>query len=531
VPYGWWRVARAESEPFFIFGEEDFAWEEPGAPAAAAAVAIPLVPPVPRVRRRRQTRTFAGDIRRLSEAVGLSPFGLGLVLLAVVVAAVGIRVLVTGDRGAEIAKREPPRALAPAKKPGTSPTSPIEAPSRAQTFEPDDHGAGVRDLQTALSALGFYEQGADGAFGPGTGAAVVEFQSARGLEADGVAGPLTAEALVDLAAERATVDAQAAEVGLAAALQAARVPEADAARYRRVLADSLSVLPRLPPGRAATIGLVLHDVAANAAIYDQPRALALFAMLEANVRFLAEHALPASKKDITGDDGVFYRYFLAHGFQFHPLGNFAHLNRLVRTDARAEVRRLATALAARGVRVGKRTTWEYYFPFGGPPSWTSGFAQAAGAQALARAGAMLGDSRVSAQARSAFRAIPAEFTMQLGGGLWIREYSHSDMAILNAQLQSLLSISDYAEITGDAAAAHVAASMATAARALLPRFDTGCWSRYSLDGSDAALGYHTYHVSLLKKLAHKTGDPVWTSAATRWDGYLRAGQPAAGSCA
>jgi peptidoglycan hydrolase-like protein with peptidoglycan-binding domain len=530
MAYRWCRVARAESEPFFIFDEEDFAWEDPGAPAAAA-VAIPLAPPVPLVRRRRQTRTFAGDIRRLSEAVGLSPLGLGLVLLVVVVAAVGIRVLVTGDQAAELAKREPPRAAPPAKKPGTSATSRIEAPSRPLTFEPGDRGAGVRDLQTALTALGFYELGADGTFGPGTGAAVAAFQSARGLEADGVAGPLTADALVDLAAERATVDAQAAEAGLATALQADRLPAGDAARYRTVLADSLSVLRRLPPGRAATVGLVLHDVAANAAIYDQPRGLALFAMLEANVRHLAEHALPASKRDIMGEDGVFYRYYLAHGFQFHPLANFAHLNQLVRTGARAEVRRLATALAARGVRVGKRTTWEYYFPFGGPPSWTSGFAQATGAQALARAGALLGDSRISAQARAAFRAIPAEFTMELGGGLWIREYSQGDMAILNAQLQSLLSISDYAEITGDAAAVDVAASMATAARALLPRFDTGCWSRYSLDGSDASLGYHTYHVSLLKQLANKTGDPVWAGAATRWDGYLGAGQPAAGSCA
>jgi hypothetical protein len=179
--------------------------------------------------------------------------------------------------------------------------------------------------------------------------------------------------------------------------------------------------------------------------------------------------------------------------------------------------------------VGKAVTWEYYFPFGGPPSWTSGLAQSAAVQALARSGALLDDKAVSAQARAAFRAIPTAYTMELGGGLWIREYSYSDMAILNAQLQSLVSISDYAEITGDTNAQAVAARMATAARALLSRFDTGCWSRYSLDGAFASL--HTYHVSLLRQLARSTGDRVWTDAASRWGSYLQAGQPAAGSCA
>jgi hypothetical protein len=176
-------------------------------------------------------------------------------------------------------------------------------------------------------------------------------------------------------------------------------------------------------------------------------------------------------------------------------------------------------------------TWEYYFPFGGPPLWTSGLAQAVGAQALARSGDLLGDRRLSAQARAAYRAIPAAYSTELAGGLWIREYSYGDLAILNAQLQSLVSISDYARITGDAGARGVAGRMDSATRALLSRFDTGCWSRYSLDGADASLSYHRYHVALLQRLARDTGDPLWTDTATRWDGYLQTGQPASGSCA
>ena len=188
-----------------------------------------------------------------------------------------------------------------------------------------------------------------------------------------------------------------------------------------------------------------------------------------------------------------------------------------------DVRKLTTALSLRAVPVGKALTWEYYFPFGGPTRWTSGLAQAAGAQALARAGALLGDPDVSRLARGAYRFIPSKLMLELGGGLWIREYGYSDMAILNAQLQSLISISDYATITGDSAAEALASRMSTAAETLLPQFDTGCWSLYALDGSPASDAYHRYHVWLLEKLSADTGNPVWTVAAARWAGYLEAG--------
>jgi peptidoglycan hydrolase-like protein with peptidoglycan-binding domain len=525
-------VARAQSEPFFNFGEEDFAWEEPGLPAAAAAVVLPVAPPAPRSRRRQQTRTFAGDLARLGDAVGLSPLGLGVVLVAVVLAAAGIRVLVEGGSETPAAvKRSATRTAPTTWTPGTSAPPRIVAAGLDRTFGPDDRGPGVRDLQTALAALGFYDLGPDGAFGPGTATAVATFQGDRGLEVDGLAGPLTAHALVELAAARATGDARQAERGLAAAVRARRLRDVAAARYRTVLRQSVSVLRRLPPGRSATVGLVLHDLAANAGSYDEPRALTLFAMLEANVRYLAENPVPSESKDVEGEDGVVYRYFPAHGFQFHPLANFARLNHLVGRSERADARRLAAALAARGVPTDRAITWEYYFPFGGPPSWTSGLAQAAGAQALARAGALLGDRDLTAQARRAFRAIPAEFAMQLGGGLWIREYSQNDMAVLNAQLQSLISISRYAEIADDAEAQALATRMTAAARALLARFDTGCWSRYSLDGAFASLHYHTYHVALLRELARVTQDPLWSDTATRWGDYLSAGEPASGRCA
>lgn len=55
-------------------------------------------------------------------------------------------------------------------------------------------GPAVRDLQHALTAAGFPAT-VDGAFGPGTDAAVRAFQRARGLTPDGVVGPRTWAAL------------------------------------------------------------------------------------------------------------------------------------------------------------------------------------------------------------------------------------------------------------------------------------------------------------------------------------------------
>ena len=52
-------------------------------------------------------------------------------------------------------------------------------------------GPQVTSLQKALLAAGFDPQGIDGDFGPKTRAAVIAFQTARGLTIDGIAGPET----------------------------------------------------------------------------------------------------------------------------------------------------------------------------------------------------------------------------------------------------------------------------------------------------------------------------------------------------
>ena len=315
-------------------------------------------------------------------------------------------------------------------------------------------------------------------------------------------------------------DAAAINKGITQAVEAGRLSPSDAAAHRVTLRRARSMLSLLPGTRARVLRAVIHDVALQWRRYNRPRALALFSMLEANADFVGVNNVPALGTDIVAGDGVVYRLFSGHGFQFHPLGNFAALNEHVSRGRDAEAATLAASLAARGVPRGSGRVWEYYFLFGGGhPPWTSGMAQAVGAQALARAGARLGDAAVTRAAAAAYRTVPERFLMRLLAGPWIRIYSFNNLVVLNAQLQSVISVWDYARLSGDAGAQGVGNGMEAAAQSLFPRFDTGYWSRYSL-GRDSPLGYHTYVVSLLRSLARRTADPFWVDRAARFQRYL-----------
>ena len=98
------------------------------------------------------------------------------------------------------------------------------------------------------------------------------------------------------------------------------------------------------------------------------------------------------------------------------------------------------------------------------------------------------------------------------------------MAVLNAHLQSIVSLAEYARITKDTEAQRYVERLSTAARTLLPEFDTGCWSRFSLGGSPASDSYHRYHVNLLDRLAEIESHTIpGRRPARAGRGYLSSG--------
>jgi hypothetical protein len=308
--------------------------------------------------------------------------------------------------------------------------------------------------------------------------------------------------------------------GLAEAVAAGQLDQTTATGYATIAKQAVAEEATIPPLRAQTLAAMLKDIAAQARSYTGPWALTLFSMLGFNEQQLATHPLPPAGTDVFGGDGVLYRFFKGHGFEFHPLGGFGALNTLILAGKTAEAQQLANALVARGEPKDGRLLWSYPFPFGrGQPPWRSGMAQAVAAQALARVGQALGDQTLLAAADQAYAAIPGRLVRALPAGPWIKLYSFDGAPVLNAQLQAVISIGDYAQISGNTGAAGLAAQLQATAAALLPKFDTGYWSLYSLQGKESPLSYHDYVVSLLKRLATRTGDTTWSDFATRFQTY------------
>jgi D-glucuronyl C5-epimerase-like protein len=310
--------------------------------------------------------------------------------------------------------------------------------------------------------------------------------------------------------------------GLARAADKGRIDPDQAAEFRAAADRAAAVLPKLPSSRHRNLAAVVHQVAGFWKGYDAPRGRTLFAMLDFNVRWFSSHWDQKAGTDVVDySDGTWYRAFPGLGFQFHPLENVGKLNNFVSQANVSRAEQLAKALLERSVVRAGGLVWEYYFRFGGGrPPWISGMAQAVAAQALSRAGTLLGDPTLTAASQRVYKTVPS-LTRRVPSGPWIRLYAFNDLTVLNAQLQTIVSLQDYATQTGDQAAVALAAQLQAATVGLLPRFDTGAWSLYSLGGPEAPLEYHKFVVRLLTTLAKRTQDPTLTTYAQRFGDDLR----------
>jgi hypothetical protein len=324
------------------------------------------------------------------------------------------------------------------------------------------------------------------------------------------------------AAPRPVPGAKTALAMVRKAEKTGRLDPVSASSDRKEIARAVHLVRVLPLERRIYVESALAQAAAVGSRLDKPRAFAVFGQLRANDDWFAKRSAPAASTDITDSEGVVYRFFNGQGFEFHPLANFGALNAHVAAKDVAGTQKLADALAARGVHgPGGSLSWEYYFRFGGGrPPWTSGMAQAVAAQAFARAALLVSaeSSTYLADARAAYLAIPGRLITKLSAGPWIRLYSFRTTSVLNAQLQSVLSLQSYAKNADDASAAALASQMEQAAAANLARFDTGYWIDYSLDGAPSPLSYFDFVLQLLQKLSPQ--DPRFAAARASFGVYL-----------
>jgi hypothetical protein len=343
--------------------------------------------------------------------------------------------------------------------------------------------------------------------------------------------PAPAAAEVRVAgAERAAATVQARIVALS---DAGRLTAADRFRYRRSLRSAMRVLRTLDlPAKARRrdeLGaqvVMLATLAERGKLAPQ-RMRPLFRQLDANRAWFARQGPPRAhaRVSVPGDPLV-YAYYPGHGLQFQPLFNWSKVNAFWFAKDDAAMQQLVDELASLAVpQRGGWISWEYAFDYPGSRApWLSGMAQGVAIQALARAWQATGDPRDLALAR---RALPGLGRRVADGGLlvlgprgrWWPLYAQlPSLRVLNGDLQTVISLYDYAAITGDAEALAWAQAGARTAAAVLPAYDTGAWSRYQ-GSREADLGYHDLMTLQLRQLALKSGDARFRLYADRFAAY------------
>jgi hypothetical protein len=286
------------------------------------------------------------------------------------------------------------------------------------------------------------------------------------------------------------------------------ITKANYAKYRRIVSRARSTERRLRGARGAELAnaIALVDGLALQRKLTASRLPATMLILQRNTQYWPKQPFPSDRDHVTfRGSKLIFEYYVGEGLQVQPLVNFKQANVMhgacvKQTDVacdRAGLKKLLTELIATASRRGGFTTWEYYFEFGGGrPPWISGMAQATAIQAFARASELLGDPSYLKQARAAFGAfrkpppVGIRTTGPFGGVHYLQYSFASGTYIINAFLQSLIGLYDYAEITGDQTARKLFLEGEPEARKELPANDIGDWSTYSYRGPLSTLEYH-----------------------------------------
>jgi hypothetical protein len=321
-----------------------------------------------------------------------------------------------------------------------------------------------------------------------------------------------------------------------AAVAAGAVPADQGAAYKATYTRARQVVGDLPLGRKRELRGAMSVVEGLVKRRALPAARmpAAFLQLGRNVEWWTAHGPPGASAATGGlprvtfpGDPIVLQWYPGEGLAIQWLATFGKANALAAAGRADELRLLldrATALSGR--RGNGFVAWEYLFAFGGGRApWISGIAQGTGIQAFTRGAALLGDPAYREVARGALGAFeappPTGVAVDADGGRHYLLYSFAPrMRVLNAFLQALVGILDFANATGDPRAQAIYNLGDIAARRELPRFDTGAWSLYAQDGAESTLNYHELVTGFLGSLCARTADPAYCVLGTRFTAYL-----------
>jgi hypothetical protein len=300
--------------------------------------------------------------------------------------------------------------------------------------------------------------------------------------------------------------------------------------YSASFAAALATERRLNGTRATELDAVtenLHQIAAAGALTPS-RLPVLFQTLDRNRQWWTTGPLlsPGQRVEFSGSPLV-WEYYAGQGIELQVLGTFGKADALYGAGP-VEYPQLESLLAQMVPLAASRgggLTWEYYFNFdGGLPPWTSAMSQATGLEALTRAYLATGSRYYLSLAHTALPIFstppPVGVNVETALGIRYLQYSFAPgTAIINAFLQSLIGLYDYAHVSGDPQAAALFAAGDAEARAEVPRYDTGAWSLYQ-PGVEDSLSYHTLVTGFLAQLCQRTAAPVYCTTADHFQAYL-----------
>ena len=331
--------------------------------------------------------------------------------------------------------------------------------------------------------------------------------------------------------------ARAVSRAVSRARRARKVSRSAARRYLGWYFSARRTLRRLRGSRKRQLNYVV-SVAESLALKGRltsSRMPAVFLLVRRNASFWSSRAFPGSGAQVRfrGSE-ILFQYYPGRGVQLQPLVNWKRANLMhgacVR-DSGCRRDRLAKLISELNRTASRRSrrfiAWEYFFAFGGgSPPWMSGMAQATAVQALGRASQLLNRPSYLAQAR---KALPAFSATPRAGGVKARgfrggrhylQYSFaSRLWIMNAFLQSVIGLYDYAKITGDQRADGLWRAAEPEAQREVPSFDTGDWSLYSYRGPESDQDYHELLREFLASMCSRLRTPVYCDTARRFRAY------------
>lgn len=312
--------------------------------------------------------------------------------------------------------------------------------------------------------------------------------------------------------------------------RAGEIDTATAAAHRRAFDEAIRTARRLSGIRRAELQAVianLHDVAARGQL-TAARLPALFATLERNREWWTRGTLLGYGQRVAfSDSELVWQYYPGEGIELQVLGTFGKANGLWSSGSDRKLRALLDEMIALASERGGALAWEYLFDFGaGAPPWASGMAQATGVQALARAGQRLGEPVYLEAARNALElfslASPVGVRVAAPAGARYLLYSFAPgQIVVNASVQTLVALHDYAEITDSDAARRLFRAGDRQARLDVRAGDTGAWSLYQLGGAESDLSYHQLLLGFLRNLCQRTATAAYCTTATAFARDLR----------